>query len=115
MGKGDNIVIFGPKFLLPPSALNSYTTPMLVTVTLALLTLLSFGLLLWQALVAWRFPLHQRVADESFAPAITLLKPLKGCDEHTADCLRSWLEQEYRGPVQILFGVARENDPVCFV
>lgn len=88
---------------------------MLVTVTLAALTLLSFGLLLWQAIVAWRFPLHRRVADDSFAPAITLLKPLKGCDEHTADCLRSWLEQDYRGPVQILFGAAHENDPVCFV
>jgi ceramide glucosyltransferase len=34
-------------------------------------------------------------------------------DTQTADCLRSWLVQEYPGPVQILFGVAEESDPVC--
>ena len=88
---------------------------MLITVLLLALTLLGLALLLWQAVVAARFPLHQRVTDTSFAPAITLLKPLKGCDEFTADCLRSWFEQDYRGPVQILFGVADEHDPVCLV
>jgi ceramide glucosyltransferase len=86
----------------------------LVTVILSALTLVSFGLLLWQFVAALRFPLHARVKDDSFAPGITLFKPLKGCDEHTAACLRSWLAQEYRGPVQWLFGVADENDPVCF-
>ncbi len=80
---------------------------------LAALALLSFALMLWQWLAAWRFPLHRRAADLSFAPAVTLLKPLKGCDAATADCLRSWLAQDYAGPVQILFGVASEQDPVC--
>lgn len=88
---------------------------MLVTVILAALVLLSFLLLIWQFVAAWRFPLHRRSADDSFAPAVTLLKPLKGCDEHTADALRSWLTQKYRGPLQVLFGVAEEEDPVCYV
>ena len=79
----------------------------------AALALLSLALVLWQWLAARRFPLHQRVADPSFAPAITLLKPLKGCDETTAGSLQSWFNQNYPGPAQILFGVADADDPVC--
>jgi ceramide glucosyltransferase len=79
----------------------------------AALALLSLALSLWQWLAARRFRLHRRVADSSFAPAVTLLKPLKGCDETTADSLQSWFNQNYAGPTQILFGVADANDPVC--
>jgi ceramide glucosyltransferase len=86
----------------------------LLNVILGCLALLSLGLTLWQWLVARRFPLHQRIAGESaFAPAVTLLKPLKGCDSAAEDCLRSWLSQDYQGPIQILFGVAMLQDPVC--
>jgi ceramide glucosyltransferase len=87
----------------------------LVTAILAALTLLSVVLLVWQFIAALRFPLHQRIADDSFSPAITLLKPLKGCDEQTAKCLRSWFTQEYSGAVQLLFAVQEPNDPVCDV
>ena len=69
--------------------------------------------MLWQWCVAWRFPLHRRVKAAPFSPGVTLLKPLKGCDEMTEDCLRSWLAQEYAGPRQVLFGVAEADDPVC--
>ena len=79
------------------------------------LATLSFILLIWQWLAARRFPLHQRVSDTSFAPAVTLLKSLKGADAATEDCLRSWFVQEYRGAVQILFGVASAEDPVCAI
>jgi ceramide glucosyltransferase len=79
------------------------------------LATLSFVLLLWQWLVARRFPLHERVRDASFAPAVTLLKPLKGGDASTADCLRSWLAQPYAGEVQTLLGVASETDPACAI
>jgi len=78
---------------------------------LAALALLSLGLTLWQWLAARRFPLHQRVAGRTFAPAVTLLKPLKGRDEATESCLRSWFRQEYGGNIQILFGVASDDDP----
>ncbi len=77
------------------------------------LAILSCGLTLWQWLVARRFPLHQRVANKNFSPAITILKPLKGCDGETKECLLSWFLQDYSGPVQILFGVASANDPAC--
>jgi len=79
------------------------------------LACLSFALLIWQWLAARRFPLHQRAADPSFAPAVTLLKSLKGVDAATEDCLRSWFAQDYAGEVQILFGVASAEDPVCAI
>jgi ceramide glucosyltransferase len=77
------------------------------------LATLSFALLIWQWLAARRFPLHQGASDTSFAPGVTLLKSLKGADAATEDCLRSWFTQEYRGEVQILFGVSSADDPVC--
>jgi ceramide glucosyltransferase len=80
---------------------------------LAVLALLSLALALWQWLAARRFPLHQRVAETHFAPAISLLKPLKGSDDTTAESLQSWFSQNYSGQTQILFGVADANDPVC--
>ncbi len=88
---------------------------MLFNTILGCLALLSLVLNLWQWYVARRFPLHRRVSDFSFAPGVTLLKPLKGCDDFTESCLRSWLTQAYAGPVQVLFGVASAADPVCAV
>jgi ceramide glucosyltransferase len=82
-------------------------------VIFAVLALLSLALALWQWLAARRFPLHKRVTDFGFAPAISLLKPLKGCDATTAESLQSWVSQNYSGQTQILFGVADANDPVC--
>jgi ceramide glucosyltransferase len=79
---------------------------------LAALAVLSFMLLLWQWLVARRFPLHQRTPETTYAPGVTLFKPLKGCDVATEECLRSWFIQKYAGTIQILFGVASSEDPV---
>jgi len=104
------------------------------------LAVLSFLLTLWQWLAARRFPLHRRIEptpDPStrgekrsarvrpvpllggvrggFVPAVTLLKPLKGCDEHTEACLRSWLAQDYAGEIQFLFGIADAGDPAASV
>jgi ceramide glucosyltransferase len=81
--------------------------------TFATLALLSLALALWQWLAARRFPLHRRVTDFSFAPAITLLKPLRGCDATTAESLQSWFDQNYPGQIQFLFGVADADDPAC--
>ena len=90
---------------------------MILNLIFGFLALLSLALTLWQWLVARRFPLHQRVPGPSSAhePPVTLLKPLKGCDGATVGCLRSWFAQQYSGPVQVLFGVAAADDPVCGV
>jgi ceramide glucosyltransferase len=70
---------------------------------------------LWQLGVGWRFPLHRRHGRRpagNQAHGITILKPIKGCDAETDGCLRSWFQQEYPGPRQILMGVASLDDPV---
>ena len=89
-----------------------YEAAVVLNVILGALAFLSFGLTLWQWLVARRFPLHSRISAGSFSPAVTLLKPLKGLDTTTEDCLRSWFTQQYPGPVQLLLGVSSETDPV---
>ncbi len=90
----------------------------ILNLILGSLALLSLALTLWQWLVARRFPLHQRdprLATLGSQPAVTLLKPLKGRDAATEDCLRSWFAQQYAGPVQILLGVAEAEDRACEV
>ena len=86
---------------------------MVLSVILALFAALSLALALWQLFVAARFPLHRRVVAPDFTPSISVLKPLKGCDAETRECLRSWFAQDYAGPVELLFGVASPEDPVC--
>ena len=83
-----------------------------LNVILGALAALSSSLSLWQWLVARKFPLHKKIAAENFAPAISILKPLKGCDATTRESLQSGLKQNYAGQLEILFGVADENDPV---
>ncbi|HKS38829.1 MAG TPA: bacteriohopanetetrol glucosamine biosynthesis glycosyltransferase HpnI [Verrucomicrobiae bacterium] len=85
----------------------------MISFSLALLAFLSLTITLWQWLVARRFPLHRRVADRHHAPAVTLLKPLRGGDTETRRCLESWFAQDYSGEVQVLFGVPSAHDPVC--
>lgn len=86
-----------------------------IQMVFALLAIISFATLLWQWGLAVFYPLHQRHSVALPLPAATILKPLKGCEPDTEACLRSWLELEYAAPVQILFGVAREDDPVCAI
>lgn len=82
-------------------------------ITLLVLALLGIGIGAWQFFAALRFPLHRRLSHTPFAPGVTLLKPLKGCDDATRDCLRSWFLQDYTGAVQILFAVQDAEDPAC--
>src|SRR5260370_6378639 len=84
----------------------------------AILAALSLLLALWQWVAAMSFPVHKRVSDNSFAPPVTLLKPLKGLDTNTLECIQSWLNQSQIAgtspqAVQFLFGVASPDDPVC--
>jgi ceramide glucosyltransferase len=48
-------------------------------------------------------------------PAVTLVKPLHGAEWSLARNLASFLEQDYPGPVQHLFGVAESEDPALAV
>jgi ceramide glucosyltransferase len=86
-----------------------------LTASLAILTAVSFGLTCWRWIAGLRFPLHRRIVLPASLPGLSLLKPLKGCDAETKNCLRSWFRQQYPGPVQILLGAASSDDPVCAV
>ena len=85
----------------------------IVNLTLGGFAALSCLLLLWQWVAARRFPLHEKTATGDFAPAVSILKPVKGCDETTAASLRSWFLQTYHGTTEILFGIADPSDPAC--
>jgi len=87
----------------------------LFTTILAALAVLSLLLLAWQVIVGSAFKLHKPPPVARSASGITFLKPLKGCDDTTAESLRSWFVQDYAGPIQILFAVASESDPVCAI
>ena len=121
---GARTLALGPQTILPSPRRLDYDgvddddkrQAVILNLILGALALLSLALTLWQWLVARRFPLHQRVPQSSNLapqPPVTLLKPLKGCDAATEDCLRSWLTQQYAGATQILFGIATGDDPVC--
>src|SRR5579875_1528107 len=45
------------------------------------------------------------------APSVTLLKPLHGCEPGLRENLASFCEQDYAGPIQIVFGVHDGGDP----
>jgi ceramide glucosyltransferase len=79
----------------------------------ALLALISLGLTVWHWLGALRFPLHSRIQSPESLPPVSILKPVKGSDQHTEECLRSWITQDYPAPVQILFAADSEEDAVC--
>ena len=83
-----------------------------MTLVLGILASLSFALYLWQFFLGARFR-SLPVSSASSFPGITILKPLKGYDSETEACLRTWLEQDYPGPTQVLFGVASEDDPAA--
>jgi ceramide glucosyltransferase len=101
--------------ILDTRRLSLETSVVLFNSVLGGLALLSLGLTLWQWFAGRRFPLHRRAIASGPAPSITVLKPLKGCDGSTEACLRSWLVQDYGGSMQIIFGVASADDPVCAV
>ena len=79
----------------------------------AIVAVLSLVLTIWRWTLSERFVLHRAAPGARALPGVTFLKPLKGCNAETKRCLRSWFTQRYPGPVQLLFGVADDDDPVC--
>jgi ceramide glucosyltransferase len=63
------------------------------------------------ALQAFRRP-RRRLAE---APAVTIIKPLKGFQPGLAGALERFCQQDYAGPIQIIFGVHDDADPAIEV
>lgn len=77
--------------------------------------LLAIALQCLARLAARAQPLHKTSPAPENIPRTTLLKPLKGCDEHTEECLRSWVAEARSVGARVLFGVRAMDDPVCEV
>jgi ceramide glucosyltransferase len=88
---------------------------MILLGSIAALASLALVIQVWQAIAAFRFPLHRRVTPLAPAPAVSVLKPLKGADPQLRDCLASWLALQHPGPLQILFGVHSPDDPAILI
>lgn len=83
-----------------------------MTTVLAILAGVSFALYVWQFFLGARYRLDRRGPPKGGTPnGISVLKPLKGADSQTEACLRTWLEQDYPSPVQVLYGVGSPDDP----
>jgi ceramide glucosyltransferase len=54
-------------------------------------------------------------APGASSPGVTILKPLRGAESSLADNLRSFCDQHYDSPVQLLFGVEDEGDPAAVI
>jgi ceramide glucosyltransferase len=66
------------------------------------------------ALAAARVFQHQRrVPRAAFAPAVSILKSLKGLDPGMMDAFRSNCRQKYAGEFELLFGVGSLADPAA--
>ncbi len=52
-----------------------------------------------------------RQPQSAFAPAVSLLKPVKGLDQEMYAAFASHCRQQYSGAVEILFGVSTIDDP----
>jgi ceramide glucosyltransferase len=66
------------------------------------------------SMVAARIFLRERRAPRAeFAPAVSILKSLKGLDTGMMDAFRSHCRQNYAGEFELLFGVGSLDDPAA--
>lgn len=68
----------------------------------------------WRAIRAIRETLRYAStlpARPSTSPPATIAKPVYGADAYTEENFRSWAEQDYDGPVQLIFSFQRGDDP----
>ncbi len=82
----------------------------LVLLTLSGLVYMTLALLGVRAFSRW---LRGRAGAPGFAPAVSVLKPLKGVDDRMYEALVSHCRQQYAGPYELLFGVSEAEDPAC--
>ena len=84
----------------------------LIPAITTLLTLAGFGYALVAIWSARAFLRRKRI-QTGFAPAVTLLKPLRGVDPGMYEAFASHCRQQYSGDYEILFGVSTSDDPAA--
>ncbi len=58
---------------------------------------------------------RRTLSEAAEAPSVTMLKPLHGAEPGLLENLLSFVRQDYPGPVQIVLGVQRSDDPAVAV
>ena len=81
-----------------------------LTALLALAGIAYMALVLWGARDFHRTCCGRRT-QETFAPDVSILKPVKGIDQHMYAGFVSHCSQQYAGRYEILFGVSSLSDP----
>jgi ceramide glucosyltransferase len=77
------------------------------------LTVAGMGYFLAALLAARVFLFRTRRPLPPFAPAVSILKSLKGLDPGMMDAFRSHCRQQYAGEYELLFGVSSMDDPAA--
>jgi ceramide glucosyltransferase len=80
---------------------------------LAALTLLGCVYTIAAAILVGRYRAGPVMAFDPLP--VSVLKPLHGTEPRLYENLQSLVMQDYRGPVEIIFGVAHENDPALAI
>jgi len=106
------------RHLLPPGAVGAVHMP-LIMLTIFGWILLSLGaagaLYMVAAIAVFLHFMAPRAAPARRSEAVTLLKPLHGAEPRLLENLSSFLAQDHDGPVQLLCGVQRPDDPAIAV
>jgi len=77
------------------------------------LAVAGMGYFLASLLAARSFLRERREPRDAFAPAVSILKSLKGLDPGMMDAFRSHCRQLYAGEFELLFGVSSLDDPAA--
>jgi ceramide glucosyltransferase len=92
---------------------TAHTLALAVEIVTTSLTVAGMGYFL-AAIVAARVFMHERrLPRPEFAPAVSLLKSLKGLDPGMMNAFRSHCRQNYSGEYELLFGAASLDDPAA--
>jgi ceramide glucosyltransferase len=82
-----------------------------VEIVTTVLTLAGMGYFLTALVAAHLFLFSRRAPLAAYAPAVSILKSLKGLDPAMLDAFRSHCRQTYAGQYELLFGVSSLDDP----
>jgi ceramide glucosyltransferase len=82
-----------------------------VAILTTILAVAGIGYFLAALIAARIFLVARRKPLAAFAPAVSILKSLKGLDPGMIDAFRSHCRQSYAGEYELLFGVASLSDP----
>lgn len=86
---------------------------MLAAIVESVTTIITFASLFYFMAALWsaRSFVRRRAAATEFAPAVSVLKPLKGFDEEIYEAFASHCRQDYAGEYELIFGVSSVEDP----